>query len=461
MSYRRDGVVLAVALVACAAGIVRMDAAARVGDPVLAAHIGEEVTLVGFVSAEPDVREKSVRLTVEVDSVVYGDATSTAKARVLVVAPAHTELGYGDAIRASGRLELPEAFDTGLGRSFDYPMYLAKDGILYILAFAEVEAAGEYRGSSAKAFAIGVKAALTKGLHNALPEPQSGLAAGVTLGDKRSIGSELSDTFITASLIHIVVLSGYNITLVIGGANWLAQYLPRSLRFGASGVVVVFFILMTGGAATAVRAGLMALIAVYARMTGRLFIALRVLGAVSLCMVLWNPYTLVFDPSFQLSALATFGLIVFTPHVSSRLHAVTERFQLREIVASTIATQLTVLPLLLYQSGNLSLVALPANLFALVAVPWAMAFSAAAALVGVFAGPYAVFIGFPAFVVLSYIIKVADFFASLPYASLSIPAFSPLVLALLYVLLAALWWRMEKKEKGGARGPAAKISAAS
>ena len=141
-------------------------------------------------------------------------------------------------------------------------------------------------------------------------------------------------------------------------------------------------------------------------------------------MVAWNPYTLLFDPSFQLSALATLGLILFTPYFSKRLSWVSERLQLREILSSTLATQLTVLPLLLYQSGNLSLVAFPANLFALIAVPWAMGLSALSAAFGTLVGSYAVFAAFPAYVLLTYIINVAELFASLPLASVSLPAFS-------------------------------------
>src|SRR5690606_22248100 len=108
------------------------------------------------------------------------------------------------------------------------------------------------------------------------------------------------------------------------------EFAPRLLRFGVSGLVVAFFILMTGGAATAVRAGLMALLAVYARTSGRTFLALRALGFACLVMVLWNPYTLLFDPSFQLSALATAGLILFTPLFAAHLTWVSPKWGIRE-----------------------------------------------------------------------------------------------------------------------------------
>jgi competence protein ComEC len=374
------------------------------------------------------------------------------QARILVVAPAHSAIQYGDVIRASGRLDVPEPFDTGLGHTFNYPMYLGKDGILYELSFAKVEKTGEGYANPAKSFALGVKHVLLDGLNRALPEPEAGLAAGITLGDKRSVGADLSQAFVRASLIHIVVLSGYNITVVINAASAALSYLPLMFRFGASGLVVAFFILMTGGAATAVRAGLMAFLAVFARLTGRTFLALRALAATAFLMVLWNPWTLCFDPSFELSALATLGLVLFTPEYAAHLRQIPTRYGLREIIASTLATQTAVLPLLLYQSGNLSLVALPANLLALVAVPPAMGFSALAALIGIVAGQYSVIAGLPAYILLTYIVAVAHTLSALPFASIGIPAFSAWWLALAYTILFG-GLRLIKR-KGRAESPA-------
>lgn len=222
----------------------------------------------------------------------------------------------------------------------------------------------------------------------------------------------------------MVVLSGYNITVVINAISYALASLSRVFQFGGSIFVVLFFVLMSGGAASAVRAGAMALVAVLARATGRSYLAGRILGVVAFLMVLWNPYELAFDPSFQLSTLATLGLIAFTPIFAERLTWFTERFGVREIAASTLATQLTVLPLLLYQNGQLSLVALPANLLALLPVPFAMLASFIAAVGGVLFDSYAVPLAYPAYILLAYIIGVAKFFAALPFAAVSVSAFS-------------------------------------
>ncbi len=438
-------IVIAVACVSFAVGIVRMHSASRVGDPHVAEMVGESVILEGIVSAEPDVRENNVRLTVDVSSLIYQVATTSVDARVLVTAPLHTEARYGDIVRAKGELGLPEAFDTTEGRRFDYPHYLAKDDILYTLSFAQIERVGSNTGNPIKAGAITVKQAFLRGLGAALPEPQAGLAGGITVGDKRSLGEDLAKDFRDSSLIHMVVLSGYNITVVINAVIFFVGKLGATAQFSAAGFVVVFFALISGGAATAVRAGAMALIAIFARVTHRVALAERMLGVVCTLMVLWNPWTLVYDPSFQLSALATLGLVLFTPIFAAWLAWVTAKRGMREILASTLATQLMVLPLLLYQSGTLSLVALPANLLALIAVPYAMFASFVAALGGLVVGPLAPLVAAPAYALLWYEISVAQLFASLPFAAITVPAFSGGWVVLAYAAIFA-WYRLVKKE---------------
>jgi len=438
----------AVVCVAFGGGIMRMDSARLVGDPALSLRIDSKVEIVGTVAAEPDVREKSVRLHVHARELIEKHATTTVDAGVLVLAPPHSDVAYGDVIRAEGELQLPQAFDTDAGRTFNYPMFLAKDGILYTLAFAEVESTGEAHRNPLKAGAIWLKHAYLSGLGQVLPEPVAGLAGGITVGDKRSIGQELSDTFLKVSLIHIVVLSGYNMTVVINAAAHVLSFLPRYGKFAVSGVIVALFILMTGGAASATRAGAMALLATYARLSGRTFIALRILGIVAFAMVLWNPYLLAFDPGFQLSILATLGLVLFTPLFSKRISFITERFGAREIVASTLGTQMAVLPLLLYQNGLLSFVAIPANLLALVAVPLAMLFSFIAALAGIIFGTYGAVLAFPAYALLAYIIRVAELLGELPFAATTVPAFGAWLLCISYFLLAAGYVYSQKKNGG-------------
>ena len=147
-----------------------------------------------------------------------------------------------------------------------------------------------------------------------------------------------------------------------------------------------------------------------------------------------------------LSVLATLGLMYFTPIVERYMQWIPEKFGLREIACATIGTQIAVLPLLLYSTGHVSLVSVPANLLALVPTPLAMLFACVAALGGAVSGSFAPVIGFPAYILLSYVIFVAKIFAALPLSAVEVPPFSALWLYGVYGALALVVFRAHKKQ---------------
>jgi competence protein ComEC len=434
----RLGIIVAALCLSAGAGILRMQSAILASDPALDAQLGERVTLVGMISDAPDARATQVRVPVTL-------ASSSVK--VLAIFPAHTEMYYGERVRVSGILRLPESFEAGAGRQFHYPGYLAAQGITYQLDRASLEEGGNFAGYSLVAGAYRLKDSFVLGLERALPEPHAGLASGITVGDKRAMGSDLMKEFQIVSLIHIVVLSGYNITVVIDALfRWL-RGAPRYVRFGAGGFVALFFAVMTGFASASLRAALMSLIAISGKLNGRIYRADRALALVGALMIAWNPYLLVFDPGFQLSFLACAGLIVFSPLFARWYASVPMKFALRDTLISTSSAQIAVLPLLLFQSGNLSLVSLPANLLVLAVVPMSMLFSAIAALGGLVFEPIAPLIGFPAYAYLSYILGTAHVLASIPFASVTVPAFSAWLLLPVYFSLFGYGLYVLQKEK--------------
>lgn len=442
-SSRSMTIVAVVFLCTVAAGAARMHAAAFSGDVALDVWVGEKVIIEGVVRDEPDGRENNVRLPVRVTVVASTSVESGVK--VLVVAPLHTTAKYGDIVRAKGELRLPESFDAGAGREFNYPAFLAKDGIGYELSFAQVEVIGQASRNPLKAAAIWIKQTYLEGLAQALSEPEAGLAGGITAGDRRGLGSELSETFRTVGLIHIVVLSGYNIMVVIQFLEWMLGSARLWIRSSIAVVVAIFFALITGFASSSVRAATMAVIATVGKATGRTYLATRALAVVAVGMVVWNPFVLAFDPGFQLSMLATLGLIHISPLFAERLVWVNERFGMREIASATLGTQAAVLPMLLYSSGSLSLYSLPANLLSLVVVPWAMLLSFIAGVAGTVVGPVAPVIGFPAYILLWYVTSVADFFAWLPFANLAVPAFSFWWVLIAYIIIGIMCVAFKKR----------------
>lgn len=395
----------------------------------LASKIGTEVTFSAKVDDEPDLRETMQRIRVRTDS---GE-------RVLVVAPLYPSVDVGDEIDVTGTLQRPEPFATDGGRVFRYDRFLAKDHV-----FVSVERASIEKASSStllvdriQVLLLSTKDAFQAGLANALPEPYAALASGLITGGKQGLGKGLLDAFVLSGLVHIVVLSGYNVMIVAEAVMRSLGFLSRRGAAIAAGAVIGLFVLIAGAGAASVRAGLMAGLALTARATGRTYAVLRALAFAGFVMLLVNPLILAFDPGFQLSFIATLGLVLGAPIISAALGFVKSAFW-RELLASTLAAQIAVLPLLLYQTGLLSFVSVPANLLVLPLVPLAMLLSAIAGAVGFIIPVLGPVVGLPALIVLSYIVYVAQTLAELPLASVTVPQFPFMLVILAYAGL--VYW---------------------
>lgn len=430
-------------LFVCALGILRVEIMAPLSDPVLDTFVGEQVVLEGIVSQDPDVREHSVLVSIDVEP------TSVT---ILATLPAYTEVSYGDSVRVEGILVMPEAFETDTGRTFDYPGFLAVSGIGYQLQNATIEILESGKGDPIYAVLYSLKHRYLSALTRALPEPAAALAGGITAGDKRSLGKDLLEDFRDAGVVHIVVLSGYNVTIIAETLLKMLAFLPRAAGLSFGAISIVLFAVATGAAASIVRASIMAILALLARSVGRTYAITRALALAVVGMVVFNPLILLHDPGFQLSVLATIGLIFVAPLLSEKAVWIPERFGLREVFAATLGTQFTVLPLLLYQTGSLSLVALPVNMIVLVAVPAAMFFSFLAAVVGILFPALAVIAGLPAYALLSYVLGVVAVSVRIPYATLSLPAFSVWIMFGVYVAMFIWLYRLYTKKATSPEG---------
>lgn len=394
---------------------------------VFAPLIDQKITLTGTVIGDPDIRETNVRIPIEVS---YGSSTT----KLIAVAEPYPMFSYGDQISVSGMLSRPEPFDTDGGRTFAYDSFLAKDGIFALIQHAHIEKTGERHDPLTLALRTlyAGKHRFIRALEDALAEPYASLAEGLLAGGKQGLGKDLLDAFTITGLLPIIVLSGYNVMIVAESVLAFLSFLPRRFALSIAAAVVAAFVLAAGGGASALRAALMAGLALFARATRRTYDALRALAAVYILMLLLNPLSLAFDPGFQFSFAATLGLILASSAFEVRLIRI-RWAALREVIATTCAAQLFVLPLLLYQTGNLSLVSIPANVLVLPVIPLTMLLSAIAGVVALLVPSLGFFIGLPAYALLWYITETARLFASLPLAHLILPAFPAILVPVLYV----------------------------
>ncbi len=373
--------------------------------------VDQVVTLSGVVWELPERRDQSLRLVLKTDS----------GAKVLVWVDRQSSFKVGDRLMVKGRLEQPENFTTLAGREFDYRAFLGRQGIYYELAFAEATIAGQQSLPWWRRARAATRERLDVVIKDLWPEPASSLAGGLLVGARESLGTKILEQFRRAGLSHLVVLSGYNLTIIAEGLSRVLAFLPRTLGLSAGAIAMISFVVLTGGGASLIRALVMALLVLVARSTGRLYEAGRALGLAVGLMVLWEPSILLDDPGFQLSVAATAGLIWGSPLVARWCRWVPERFGWREIVATTVAAQISVAPLLVYHSGQLPVVGLLSNVLVLPTIPVVMATSALAVALGLVASWLGWLPAALALMGLRYELVVARLASQWPGAALLLP----------------------------------------
>lgn len=421
-------VTVSFALLFFALGTVRFEIASwQFGHSALTDYVGKEVQLQGEVVREPDIREDTVQLYVAVQDDL-----------LLVTADRYTSVSYGDTVSIQGKLKTPEAFTTELGRTFNYPAYLLVRGVEYQVAFAEVSVLNSGDGFWLLEKLFLLKRSLINSIELVLQEPYAGLGEGLLLGAKQALGEDIESAFRTSGIIHIVVLSGYNVMLVVTFILFLLSFFfTKRTRILFGVVAIILFALLVGLSATVVRASIMAGILLFAEWLGRQYSLSRALLFAGVVMVFINPYLLVYDIGFQLSFMATLGLILVAPTFETFLTDGFSKLKIKDFLVSTLATQVAVLPLLIYHIGEVSLVAVIVNLLVLPVVPAAMLATFLTGIIAFVSVPFASLIGLCAYVTLRYIIEVAVFFAGVPAASLRLPEVASWTVAVMYSGLAA------------------------
>ncbi len=372
------------------------------------------LNLSGIVVVPPKITDKGSRMTVEVEEM--GNSKLTRPERILVSYEGYESFEYGDRLKIGGPLESPEAFENENGYIFNYPMYLQKDGIFFIMQKAKIEKIGEGEGNMFLSVLFKIKNSFISRMQTVLSSGDTALMSGILLGAQDSIPKNTKEDFQKSGLTHILVLSGYNITVVGNSVAWVALlWFSKFVSLGFGAIAIVLFALLSGGGASTVRATVMALIAMLGKVLGRENDAIRALFLVGFLMILINPLTIMYDPSFHLSFLATLGMILFSNRIEAKLVFI-KFITLRNILATTLATQLLVAPYFLWSMGKVSIISFVSNIFVLPIVPFTMFLGFLTGTFGYIFFYLAYIPGFITHLFLWYITTSAHLFASIPFA---------------------------------------------
>ena len=308
-------------------------------------------------------------------------AFDTSGNKITVRVPQFPRFHYGDTLHISGTIR-----ETSQVKGVRPARSVANSGnaVAQLLGFEQpgltiywpkIEA-DKNKTNFALALTSFVRQKTTSIFASVLPPRSASLMLGIVFGIKQGISKDFFTVLQNAGVLHIIAASGMNVSMV-GEllVTFFALFLRRQYALLVSILGICFYALLAGLEPSIVRAAIMGIMAFGAQIAGRQYFASSGLFIAGYAMVFWDP-TLVFDIGFQLSFVATLGLIYLRPMFGKT------KFVLGDDIATTIAAQIATLPILLANFGSYSIISIIVNALVLWTVPILTVLGSIAATIG-------------------------------------------------------------------------------
>ena len=398
-------------------------------------YYDQEMILEGIIIDEPEKRINQQKFQFKTEEI---------PGKVLVTTELYPEYQYGDELEISGKIREPAQFED-----FDYQQYLAKDKIYSVIYWPAINRLAENQGNWFFQKVFNFKDKLRKVIEQTLLPPQSSVLKAVFLGDRFGLSNELKEKLNISGTRHIVAISGMHMIimsqillfLALGLGLWRGQAFYFVLFF------LVLYIIIIGAPASAVRAGIMAGLLLFAQKIGRLRSADRAVVFAATIMLAINPPLLKADVGFQLSFMACLSIIYLKPILDDKTISWPNPWRLKDILTMTLAAQLGTLPILIFHFGRLSLISPLANLLIVPLLPVIMISGIVLSFAGLIWLTLAKIIAWPVWFLLSYLVKTVDYLSSFPLAAVEFRSVSWLILLGYYLILVLIIYKCSRPKK--------------
>jgi competence protein ComEC len=366
-------------------------------------YFNQKIILTGYVVSDPEIYHfRGQRFE------IIPDKPYTQK--ILVTTFSKSNFKYGDQIYLVGKIKPPKNFDN-----FDYVRNLASKNIYGQLSNPEIFVVGKSKLNPIIYYCLILKHFVFEKFRTNLPPEQAALLIAIVVGQKDLMPPEDIEAFRTTGTSHLIALSGYVLTLMMIILGGLEKYIGRKKTYLVCIITATIYLVMSSFSTGIVRAAIMSGIFTIARINYRQYRMLPALLLTAVILVTQNPLIIKYDIGFMLSFASIFGIIYLVPILKVFLQKMPNDFLLKEILCTTISAQLLTVPITVYYFGQLSLIALPANLLVLPLLEPVLAIS------------YFLCIPFLQFffakillVIMNYLLLVVFGLAQIPHASVSL-----------------------------------------
>jgi len=370
--------------------------------------IGQTVNLSGKVQNDPVYDDKG-RLDFRVDSIRINSQGMIGQVRI----KAHTNgIRRGDSIRVAGKLS------EGFG-NYQASMYYANVAVT------------DHSSSLIEKF----RRQFFASVYSVLPEPHASLGLGFLVGLRSALPKDFDNQLKLVGLTHIVVASGFNLTILVRLSRRLFEKYSKYQAFAGSIGLIIAFLAVTGASPSIVRASVVTILSLTAWYYGRRFQPLLLILLGAALTAGYNPLFIWYDVGWWLSFLAFSGVLILAPMITGRFFGNSKPPVLMQVAVETTAAQVLATPLILAMFGKVSMVALIANIATVPLIAFAMLTTFIAGIAGMaLAGGIAAWFALPARLLLAYIISATRFFASPSWAQKAVSV-NVVEMILLYVLI--------------------------
>lgn len=272
-------------------------------------------------------------------------------------------LEYGDLIEIKGEYSAPEVARSYKG--FDYSQYLKTLNIYGTIKVEESKIINKNQLSPILISINNIKEKMIDNANRNMPKRTANLLLGILIGERDNIQEDIIESFRTANLSHILAVSGAHTSYIILGITYLISKskTPKRIGYIITIINLLIFIIITGASYSVVRACIMAIVVIGAKICYRKENFFTSICISLIIILIQNPFA-INDIGLKLSFMGTAGIVIFNKSITNFFIKLKIKQKIAEALSVTFSAQLMIMPITILNFNTISLTFFISNILA-------------------------------------------------------------------------------------------------